>query len=358
MRLNGYTASGGAKARRACPGRWRVVAAILAAGLAAGGCSASSTAAGRPGAAASTGKQLKLTYFAFNQQNGYVAAMLSAAQAEAAASNATYTIFDGNGDAQKQYAQIQDAIVGDQYSGFVVDPIDGAGLVPLIKQAIAAGIKVVAVNSVLGPVLKDGNPQIPGVSASVVFTAYQRGQRVGELVKQACASLPGTCQVGYMYDLKASGFDQGVRAGFDSVVGAGHDIKVVAEGQDGFTASGGLTAAQAMFQAQPGIDVMVGIDQGMEGATRALRSLGKASAVKVVAIGGSTAGLANVKGGSWFGEVPTEPQSEARVATSALIKAVRTGAASGNDLEPAASLPDGGLVTKANVDGFSGQWTG
>lgn len=357
MRVNRYAASSGAESRHSGTRRWWIATAILAAGLAAGGCSASGSAAGKPGLAASTGKQLKLAYFAFNQQNSYVAAMLTAAQA-AAASNATYTIFDGNGDAQKQYAQIQDAIASGQYGGFLVDPIDGAGLVPLIKQAIAAKIKIVAVNSVLGPVLKDGNPQIPGVSASVVFTAYQRGQRAGKLVEQACASMPGTCRVGYMYDLKASGFDQGVRSGFNSVVDADHNIKVVAEGQDGFTASGGLAAAQAMFQAQPGIDVMVGIDQGMEGATRALQSLGKTSAVKIVAIGGSVAGLARVKDGSWFGEVLTEPQSEARVATDALIKAVRTGITIGNDLEPAASLPDDGVVTKANVGGFSGQWAG
>jgi hypothetical protein len=133
---------------------------------------------------------------------------------------------------------------------------------------VAKGIKVVGFNTVLGPDLAKMDPQIQGVPASIVYTAYDRGQHLGKLLEQACAGVSGDCQVGYMYNFKASGFNRGIRSGFDNTISADTNIRVVAEADDSFTATGGLAAAQTMLQAHPDINVFVGSDQGSRARCR------------------------------------------------------------------------------------------
>jgi len=322
-----------------------------------------SSSSGAPAASGSasisaSAKPSSIAYFAFATQNSYAAAQLDGIKTEAAAQGATVTVFDAENTPAKQFGQIQDAVASGKYNAFLIDAVDGAGLVPLVKTALDKGIKVVAVNSVLGADLKDGAPQIDGISASVVYTGFDRGTHEGQLVTQACKAAGTTpCNVGYMYDFKASGFDKGVRAGLDSVISSDPNIKVVAEGEAMFSAAGGLAAAQTMLQAHPDITVIVGSDQGMQGATQAVTAAKKADQVKIIGLGGSKAGLDKVSSGGWFGDVPTVPSTAGKVAVGALIKAVADGTNSGA-LNPAADLPDGGLAVKDNVSKFTGEWTG
>jgi ribose transport system substrate-binding protein len=335
------------------------VAAVAVLSLFGAGCGGSSTSASSAGATSpgsAPGKKLHLAYFSFAVQNSYDAPMLAAAQKAAAAANAQLTVFDANNNAQTQYSQVQDAVATGSYNGVLIQPIDGAGLVPLVKQAISKHVQVVVFSQVLGPNLQISAPQVPGVAASIVYVDYARGVREGNLAEQACASLKtSACSVGYMYDVKASGFDQGVRAGFDSVVARDPKIKVAAEGQALFTANGGLQAAQAMLQAHPEINIMVGSDQGMEGATSAIRSTGRK--VLIIGLGGSVAGLNHVKDGTWFGDVVAQPATEGKVAVEDVVKAITNGQHSGG-VTVEARLPGDGIATQNNVSDFTGEWAG
>jgi ribose transport system substrate-binding protein len=329
-------------------------AVALGLALAVGVAGYGSASAGAKASAAS-GKQLNVAYFSFAVQNSFDAAMLAAVRKEAAADNVKLTVFDGNNSSQTQYNDIQDAISTGTYSGFLIQPVDGTGLLPLVKTAIAKHIQVVALNQVLGPNLNTAAPQVSGLAGSVVFPAFRQGTLDGKLTEQACASLKvKTCEVGYVYQVKASGFDQAVHSGFASVIAHDSKIKVVAEGQDLFTPSGGLTAAQTMLQAQPGINVFVGSDQGMEGATKYIQSTRKK--ILIIGQGGSTQGIANVKKGIWFADVMQEPDTQGDVALQDLVKALRTGKQSGG-LVVESRLPNSGDVTKQNSSKFTGQWT-
>jgi ribose transport system substrate-binding protein len=332
------------------------VAGLSLIGAGCGGSSTGASSAGAASSAAASGKKLHLAYFSFAVQNSYDAPMLEAAKRAAAAANAQLTVFDANNNAQSQYSQVQDAIATGSYDGFLIQPIDGAGLVPLVKQAIRKHIQVVAFSQVLGPDLQIAAPQVPGVAASVVYVDYARGVREGTLAAQACASLrTSACSVGYIYDVKASGFDQGVRAGFDSVISRDSKIRVVAEGQAFFTANGGLQAAQTMLQAHPEINIMVGSDQGMEGATSAIRSTGRN--VLIIGLGGSVAGLNHVKDGTWFGDVVAQPATEGKVAVEDLAQSIATGEHRGA-VTVETRLPGDGIATHGNVGDFTGEWAG
>jgi len=333
----------------------------LGALLALAACSSSGAASGGDGGKSTSGvaatKHLRVAYFAFARQNSYQAPQITAAQQALSAQNTQVTVFDAANNAQKQYGQIQDAIATGKYDGFLIDAVDGPGVVPLVERAVDQHIKVVSLNQVLGPDLTKVAPQVPGVSASVVYTAFTRGKREGTLVQQACATVSGDCQVGYLFDIKASGFDKGVRAGLDSVISSDSKIHVVAEGEDHFTPTGGLASTQTMLQGHPDIDVLVGSDQGMAGATQAVAAVHESGQVKIIGLGGSVAGLARVKDGTWFGDVPAVPATQGRLAAQALLKALRQGVDSGG-IDASAGLPNGGMATRANVDTFTGEWTG
>jgi ribose transport system substrate-binding protein len=176
----------------------------------------------------------------------------------------------------------------------------------------------------------------------------------GKLVVQACnANHLNPCNVGYLYDIKASALDVAIRSGFDKAIASSPSVKIVAEGQDFFTPAMGLKATQDMLQSNPNINLIAASDQGIEGASQAVSG----KKITLVGFGGSNAGLNGVKSGAWYGTVAQAPATEGRVGTRQIIAAVRTGADS-PAVNPLATLPDNGVITKANASQFTAEWPG
>ncbi len=333
--------------------------AVIAAGLALTACSSSTSSTSATSATSSaSSKPLSIAYLSFAVENSYDAPMLAAAQAVASDNNATMKVFDANNSPQTQYAQLQDVINSGQYNGIILQPIFGTGLITLVKQAIAKGIKVVNMDQILGPNLSTDQPQVPGLSANVTFVPTEIGTKLGNLVVQACeAKNLSPCNVGYLYDIKASALDVAISGAFTKAIAADPAIKIVAQGQSFFSPTDGLSAVQDMLAAKPNLNLIVGSDQGIEGGAEALAAAHKTGKVILVGYGASAAALAGVASGAWYADVAQAPASEGRLAVLALVKALRTGQNSGG-IDPVAQLPDGGVVTKANVTQFTAQWPG
>jgi ribose transport system substrate-binding protein len=337
--------------------RSAALAAMAAAALALAACSSSSTTTAAS-SSSSSGKHLSIAYLSFAVENSYDAPMLAAAQAVAADNNATLKVFDANNSPQTQYSQLQDAINSGQYQGIIVQPIFGTGLTGLVKQAISKGIKVVNMDQILGPDLSTDKPQVPGLSANVTFVPTEIGTKLGNLVVQACKSKNlRPCKVGYLYDIKASALDVAIHGAFAKAIAADPSVKVVAQGQSFFSPTTGLTAVQNMLQANPGLNLIVGSDQGIEGGAQALAAAHKTGKVILVGYGASAAALQGVASGAWYGDVAQAPASEGRLAVLAMVKALRDGKSSGG-IDPVAGLPDSGVVTKANASQFTAEWPG
>ena len=322
-------------------------AAMTLAGCSTGTASTQSTPA--------SNKTLQIAYLSFAVANSYDAPMLAAAQAAAADGNAKLTVFDANNDPQKQFTQLQNAIASGKYDGIITQPILSTGLTSLVEQAIGKGIKVVNIDQILGPSYSTDEPQVKGLSANVTFVPTDIGKGLGEQTVAACAAQSlDPCDVGYLYDIKASTLDVAIRQSFDKAV-SGSPVKVVAEGEDFFTPASGVTAVQNMLQAHPEIKIISGSDQGLEGALTVLASTKKQ--VGLVGFGASGAGINGLKAGTIFSETAQAPASEGRLGVQALIKAIRTGKSSGA-IDPVAQLPGKGLVTKENADQFTAEWPG
>ena len=351
-------------------GRSAAVAAVAVAALALAACSSGSSSTSSPAAptsaaasaAASTSasaapKAMNIAYLSFAVDNTYDAPMLAAAQAVASTDGATLKVFDANNNPQTQFDQLQTVISSGQYNGIITQPIVSTGLVSLVQQAIAKGIKVVNMDQILGPSLSTDAPQVTGLSANVTFVPTTIGTQLGQQVVAACASKNlNPCKVGYLYDIKASSLDTAIYGGFSAAI-KGTPVQVVTNGQSFFTPTTGETAVQTMLQAQPGLNVITGSDQGMEGATVALSTAHKTGQVLLVGYGASDAAIAGVASGAWFSDVAQAPASEGRLAVQALVAAIQTGKVSGA-VNPVAAEPNGGIVTKATASQFTGEWTG
>ncbi|MDA8297065.1 MAG: sugar ABC transporter substrate-binding protein [Actinomycetota bacterium] len=335
--------------------RHGALAVAAASTLAAAGAAALASAPASAAARAHE-KSVRVAYLSFAVQNSYDAPMLAAARREAAKVHVHLTVFDANNSPTKQYSELQDAITSHQYQGIIVQPIFGTGLIGLVRQAIAHHIQVANLDQILGPKLNTDQPQVKGLAANVVFVPTEIGSKLGGLVDQACAK-HNPCDVGYMYDIKASALDQAVYRGFVSATHSHHNVKIVAEGQSYFTPSDGLTATQNMLQANPNLTLIVGSDQGIEGAQQAVAAAGKTGKVILVGYGASAAALKGVRSGAWYGDVAQLPASEGRLVVQDIANAIRTGVSSGG-VDPVSQLPGGGVITKANVAQFHAEWPG
>jgi ribose transport system substrate-binding protein len=333
-------------------------ALALAACSSSGGSSSSSSSTSTASATAAAAKKpMNFAYLSFAVDNSYDAPMLAAAQAVASTDGATLKVFDANNNPQTQYDQLQTVISSGQYNGIITQPIESTGLVSLVQQAISKGIKVVNMDQILGSALNTAAPQVAGLSANVTFVPTLIGTQLGQQVVAACASKSlSPCKVGYLYDIKASSLDTAIYGAFTAAI-KGSPVKVVTYGQSYFTPTIGLSAVETMLQAQPSLNLIVGSDQGIEGAMTALTTVDKSDHVLLVGYGASAAAVAGIQSGAIFSDVAQAPASEGRLAVQALVAAVQSGKVSGT-INPVAAFPDNGIVTKADSGQFTPEWPG
>jgi ribose transport system substrate-binding protein len=314
--------------------------------------SVAAPSAAAPSAAPSVAaKTLEIAYLSFAVANSYDAPMLAAAQAAAAAGNAKLTVFDGALTPPTQLKQLQDATASGKYDAIITQPIYGAGLVDEVKKTIAAGIAVGNIDQVLGSDMTTPNSQVPGLSANVAFVPSELGRKIGELVVTACADLKANpCNIGYIWSVKAAALDIALKKAFDEAIAPHPEIKVVSDsGESFYTTALGLKASQDIVSAHPDVSVIVSADQAITGAVVAVKDI--KDKVRLVGYGGGTIALQGIASGERFGTVMQMPATEGRLGTEQLINAIRTKTVAPG-MDPLASLKDGGVVTKANVDYF------
>jgi len=297
-------------------------------------------------------KPVKIAFLSFAVANSYDQPMLAAAKAAARAHGAQLTVLDANNNPATQLSQLQTAVDSGQYNAIITEPIYGPGLIPEVRVAIKKGIKVANVDEILGTNLRSHATEVPGLAANIVFVPYDLGYKMGQETVRACAAKHiSNCQVGFMYDFKATPFDTALRRGYNAAI-ARHHIQIVAEGQSQYTITVGLSAAQNMLTAHPGLNVVVGADQGIEGTQRVAPKR-----LILIGYGGSAAALHGVASGSWYGDVVQLPASEGRDAVNDLVKAVRNGKTF-SGVELSLSLPNGGIATRSTVKKFHSEWVG
>ena len=327
-------------------------AAVLCALAACGGDDEASDGAAP---AASKPKEVRVALFAFTTANPYGQALIEGAEGAAKESGAKLQVFDGKADLNTQLGQIRDATASGNFDAFEIQPVSGAAVVPVVEEAIDAGIKVAAVNGQIGPSATTDEIQVPGVSASVLKPASDVGVDMGKMTIDACAG-KDPCRAAFIIGLKSLDQDTTVLKYWqDTVKPAGVELVATQEGQ--YANDQAYKVAQGILTANKQLDVIVSnADQMALGASRALKEADRTD-VKVVGHGASELGVAAVKSGELFGTDTLVPQTEGELATKHVIEAVRDGKDAGG-LNPVEAGDHPALITKDNADAFTAQWQG
>jgi ribose transport system substrate-binding protein len=342
--------------------RMGAVAAVTAAAtIAAFGVSSSAGASSTSAMAAKrdSGSKIKVAYFEVVQANTFVHAEYEGMLSVAKTDNVDLVTFDGDLNASQQTSQIEDANASGGYKGYFVEAVSNSALYP-VKQAIGKGIKVVTVNQPLGPNQASGAPQIRGEVAAVMTPATTDGDHVADLIVKACGAAP--CQVGVIVASTSDPSEAAKLTAIKKITGSHSNIKIVGVGQGAFTTSGGITAAQNLMQANPGINVLASTGDDMElGAQKVVTQLNK-KGVKLIGGGGSSTAVSLVRSGKWFGTSTKLPYSEGQLAMKALVASIRGKKTTGQSIDPDSSSVGqkiGPLIEKQSVSkdpSFAGQW--
>jgi ribose transport system substrate-binding protein len=293
-----------------------------AGGVAACGSSDSESSSGAQPSGAASGKTVKkIAFFGFASANSFAQATYAGIKEEAAKDGVEVKFFDPNFDSTKQVSQIQNAITSGEYQAFIVQANDGNAVVPPIKEALAAGIKVVAEFTPIGTRYDTIQPQVPGM-IFVGEAPTENGTSLGELGVEACKGVD-PCNVAYLEGFKALPLDNARTATAKAALAKAPNVKLVASVEGGYTQATGLKAAQNVLSAHPDVNVMIGSSQATAGAEQAVKDAGLTGKVKLIGNGGSHQAVAAVKDGRWFACYASAEKSSGTKAAELAIKAAR-----------------------------------
>jgi ribose transport system substrate-binding protein len=340
--------------------RWIRSAAILAIAPLAFGFTTLTTAAqdatpaATPALDCSTVEPVDVAFFGFAAANGFAQATWAGVQAAAAEMCATARFFDPNFDSATQVAQIQDAITSGEFEAFVIQSNDGNSVVPVVEEAVEAGIVVVGEFTPIGTDYDSIEPQVEGMTSYVGTSIVDNGAGLAELM--ACESLGvDPCQVAYLQGFRALPLDnartEAVLAGLE----AAENVEVVASPEGGYTQATGLAAAQDVLLANPDVDVIIGSSQAILGAEQAVADAGLTGQVALIGNGAPRQAVAAVKDGRWFAIWADAETSAGKEAASVAIRAAR-GEEVPSSVDTTKLLPTP-LGTADNLpEDFEGQW--
>lgn len=299
-------------------------------------------------AVAGADQQLHVGFFGFAKSNGFAQGTYLGVEQAAKANNASATFVDSNFSAQTQVQQIQDAVTSKQFEVIVIQANDNQALIAPLTQAVQAGITVVVEFSVIGPKFDTVQPQIPG-AISIVDLPTRNGKVLGEMGKEACATVPGdTCKVAYLEGFKSLPLDNARTDAVKAELATDPKIKLVASVEGGYTQDSGRQAFQNVSQANPDVNVVIGASQAITGAAAAAGNSG----IKFIGNGASASNVDAVRSGKWFSIYVSDVVANGAKATELGLAKAR-GKQVETAIDEASLSPNNGKGTKAALDALN-----
>lgn len=336
-----------------------LVGCIVAAAVIAAGASGKTAA---PAAHQNGTATVRIAVLLSSTANTYEQADLKGVRAAAAKfGGKVVKVFDANFDASKQSTQVEDAITAKQYDAFVILPQAGNVIVPQVKDAIKAGIKVVCLLSPCGSNQQSNARQIPGYVTTVGYQFAENGTDIARAIVAACGSL-NPCKVAYEPGLLSFSTEKFRTDGITAYLKKHPNVKIVAQQEGKYLANTGRSAMENILQAHPDVNVAASSgDQMTLGMEQAVKSAGLTSKVKLIGNGASVPGVAAVAAGRWYATVANLPYTEGYLGAKYAIMAAK-----GTPLSKIPPFVDDlkyskvgtTIITKANAKKFKAEWAG
>ena len=276
----------------------------------------------------------------------YFAAQEVAARAAAEELGCTVRTADGQNDMVKQIGDIED-MVASGVNVLIVNPRDALGLVPAVDAATAAGVHVVAMDSMLDP------------SANFITNVSASNEANGKLVGQWLAKETGgkPLKIALLSGSQGNVVGQARRLGVltglldAQLTDFGKaNIEIVGQGWGNWATEGGLTAMEDLLTAHPQIDVVLGENDSMViGAREALKAANRLDGVLLVAAAdGQKEAYEMIKNGEYGATGLNNPAALAKLAVEIGVKALN-----GEEQNLTKfTFTDPAVVTKENVDQY------
>jgi ribose transport system substrate-binding protein len=282
------------------------VAALAACSGGSAGANASSSPTGGTSASALIGISVKTI-----TNDPFQSAWVEAAQAKVKELGGEAQVLTAGGQTAvaTQVSQIND-LVAKHVTGLIVDPIDGAAVVPALTKAKDAGIHVVIVDSPVASGHEDlyetfistDNVKAGTELATYLVDNIGKANPKVAIVQGAPGSIAG--------DDRNTGFLAGL---------ATKNVKPVASASGQWSNDQSLVATENILTANPDLDAILSASDVMvDGILQALAGAGKVG-VKVLSIDGSKVGIQGVIGGKLMADNTQDPQAMGTLAAEKII---------------------------------------
>ena len=301
----------------------------------------------------------KIAFFAASSQNGFNQATYAGVEEKAKELGYETAIFDGKFDPAHQYSQIEDALAGGNYAGFIVAPNDTVGIAGAFEQVIAAGTPIAAVLFPVGPDLTTLEPQVEGITATVASPPVDGATVQANAVVKECEN-KDPCNVVILIGAKIFPFDNLRLETFQKVLGEHSNIKVLAVGEGWYDPDKSLTAMTDILQAAKDVHVVLSnADQQLVGAEIALDAAGY-NVPDLYLSGGGAASIAidAIREGRWDATLAYFPKTMGALAVEQIVNAIE-----GKPVTQVINMDTAGpleaMIDKAVLDAnpdFKGEW--
>ena len=261
--------------------------------------------------------------------NPYFVTMRKGALAEAKKLGVDLKTYAGkyDGDNQSQVAAIESCIA-DGAKGILITPSDTKAIVPTVEKARKAGLLVIALDTALSPTS----------AADMTFATdnFEAGELIGRWARKHLGAKAKDAKIA-MLDLSIShptvdvARDHGFLAGFGDKIKDPNtfnvpDPRIVGHVETGGSEEGGQKGMETLLARNPNINLVYAINEPAAfGAYQALKSVGKAGKVTIVAIDGSCTGVDGVKQGIIAADSQQYPLKMAALGIKAIVTFAKTG---------------------------------
>lgn len=268
---------------------FKLITGLALIGLFLSSCSPASDSAsqGSSGEAAA-----KLCVIHNNADHPSITALTSGVNDEAKVSGMDVSFFDPAMDPQKQASMIEDCIAAG-FDVIAVNAVDPVAVIPAIKKAKEAGVKVITVNA---NVDKSGSSYVEGFIGS---QSFDQGYAVGLMIAKALDNTGNIVLVtGNPGQTDAVNRTEGMKSAFQD---EGADITILAEQTGKWSKDEALKVMTDMLTKYPNIDAVFGHDDPMAlGALAAVNASGR-TGIKAFGVNGNKEACESIKSGEMFG---------------------------------------------------------
>ena len=284
----------------------KILAAVMAAAMVFGmtACGGTSNDAGSAAAGGDAAGSGAIGLAVSTQNNPFFVTLVEGAQKAADAAGVKLVVTDAGDDAAKQTNDVDD-LISKKVSVLIVNPVDSDAIAPAVEDAIAAGIKVIAVDRAVNGVDVDCQIASDNVKGAEMATEYLKSV-IGDGAK--VAELQGTTGA-------SATIDRG--QGFHNI--ADGSLDVVASQTASFDRAEGLTVMENIIQSNGDLQgVFAHNDEMALGAIEAIEASGKD--IKIVGFDATDDGVAAVKDGKMAATVAQQPDKMGSTAVETAIK--------------------------------------